>query len=177
MPQGPHTVRVRQAADWLTRKYGDTARRLAMVFCREVHTYLSTVDSPRRKAVRATVAETIAEARPRVVVAHSLGSVVTYETFWHHPELSVDLLVTIGSPLAMPGVVLDRLDPGRHARPPGVRRWVNLADVGDIIAVPRGGLGRAFTGVEDTPDLTIGEFAFHGVEAYLQRPEVRALCG
>lgn len=100
----------------MTRKYGDAARRLAMVFCHEVHTYLSTVDSPRRKAVRATVAETIAEARPRVVVAHSLGSV-------------------------------------------------------DIIAVPRGGLGRAFAGVEDTPDLTIGEFAFHGVEAYLRRPE------
>jgi len=175
--QGPRTARLRQATDWLTRKYGDTARKLAVLFCREVHTYLAKLDSPRRQAVRAAVADTIAEVGPRVVVAHSLGSVVAYETFWHNPDLSVDLLVTVGSPLAMPGVVLNRLDPDGRARPPGVRRWVNLADVGDIVAVPRGGLGRAFAGVEDSPDLTIGNFTFHSVEAYLRTPEIRALCG
>ncbi|GAB2667780.1 hypothetical protein [Nocardia goodfellowii] len=174
--QGPRTARLRQASDWLTRKHGDTARRLAVLFCREVHTYLAKADSPRRTAARATVAAAITEIKPTAVVAHSLGSVVAYETLWQNPHLSVDLLITVGSPLAMPGVVLDRLDPSDRARPPGVQRWVNLADVGDIVAVPRGGLGRTFAGVEDIPDLTIGNLAFHGVQAYLRTPELRAMC-
>ncbi len=56
---------------------------------------------------------------------------MTYETLWENPIPEIDLLITIGSPLAMPGVVFPRLRPeiiaNRGARPPGVARWVNLA--------------------------------------------------
>ncbi|MBB6547170.1 hypothetical protein [Nonomuraea rubra] len=61
-------------------------------------------------------------------MAHSLGSVVVYEVLWAHPDLRVNRLVTLGSPLGMPGVVFDRLDPApgqRGSRPPGVSEWVN----------------------------------------------------
>ncbi|ONI84944.1 hypothetical protein ALI22I_31270 [Saccharothrix sp. ALI-22-I] len=102
IPQGPRTARARQAVDWITRNFGAAARVFAIAFCREVHTYLSTPDSPRRAAVRRTVADAITQRRPNVIVAHSLGSVVTYETLWAHQDHDVDLLITIGSPLAIP---------------------------------------------------------------------------
>jgi hypothetical protein len=81
--------------------------------------------------VLTTVADTIAARGARVVLAHSLGSVVAYETLWARPDLEVELLITLGSPLAPPDVVFDRLDPaprnGKGRRPPGVRRWINVA--------------------------------------------------
>lgn len=172
VPQGPRTVRARQALDWLTRKFGPAARTFAVAFCREVHTYLAKPDSPRRAAARATVAEAIEKHRPDVVVAHSLGSVVTYEALWAHPGPEVELLVTLGSPLAMPGVVLPRLVPGADGRPPRVRHWLNLADIGDLIAIPRTGLRPHFPGVAEDVNVVIGEWEFHRVGAYLRTAEV-----
>ena len=36
-------------------------------------------------------------------MAHFLGTVVAYEALHVHPDLHVYLLVTLGSPLALPG--------------------------------------------------------------------------
>lgn len=171
--QGSKTVRARQAADWLTRHFGDALRISAIVFFREAHTYLGAPDAPRRLAARAAVLDAIRAHRPDVIIGHSLGSVVTYETLWHH-DVEVDLLVTLGSPLAMPGVVRPRLCPDTHGRPPGVRRWVNIADVGDPFAVPRGGLAPWFDGVDADVMVTIGDWVFHSIEPYLGCAEVRA---
>ncbi|MFF1608789.1 serine peptidase [Amycolatopsis sp. NPDC058278] len=172
---GERTAGVRAAADWLTRHFGEAVRLLAMAFCREVHTYLRKPDSPRRLAARQTVAEAIGAHRPDVVVAHSLGSVVAYETLWAHQDHDVDLLVTLGSPLAMPSVVFPRLLPDRASKPPRVRRWVNIADVGDIVAIPRTGLSGYFVGVERDVDVVIGKNDFHTVASYLRCPEVAAV--
>lgn len=73
----------------------------------------------------------------------------------------------------MPGVVLERLRAPAMHRPPCVRRWVNLADIGDVVALPRIGLGQAFTGVEEDIPVTIGIWDFHTVGAYLRAPTVR----
>ncbi|WP_338059625.1 hypothetical protein [Streptomyces nanshensis] len=76
----------------------------------------------------------------RVLVAHSLGSVVAYEALCAHPEWPVTDFVTVGSPLGMRNVVFDRLQPspvhGTGAWPGGVVRWTNLADRADIVALP-----------------------------------------
>jgi hypothetical protein len=177
--QGPRTMRARQAADWLTRHLGPAARLFALLFCREVHTYLSKPDSARRRRARDAVAAAINEHGPSVVLAHSLGSVVAYEALWAHPALRLDLLVTLGSPLAMPGVVYDRLQPDPviigGARPPGVRRWINMADVGDIVAVPRGGLSSSFDGIELDVEVAIDDWDFHRVRNYLACDELRAV--
>jgi hypothetical protein len=53
-----------------------------------------------------------------------------------------------------------------------VARWVNLADVGDIVAIPRGGLGQRFDGVYDAADVIIGTWDFHSAEGYLRCPGV-----
>lgn len=104
------------------------------------------------------------------MIAHSLGSVVTYETLWGRRELEIDLLITLGSPLALPDVVFPKLHPapehGKGRRPPGVRRWINIADPGDFIAIPRG-LARFFDGIDTDLTTPIGVFDTHKVTGYL----------
>lgn len=110
--QGDRTPRARAALGWLTRRYGTPARAFATAFVRELAVYLREPGGRRRLAAREAVTRAIAAAGGQervVVVAHSLGSVVTYEALWAAPDLRVDLLVTLGSPL------------GQHGRPPGGR--------------------------------------------------------
>ncbi|MEU1177850.1 hypothetical protein ABZ464_09390 [Streptomyces sp. NPDC005820] len=178
---GPGTLPVRQAAGWLAERFGTAAQRFAAQFCREVDTYVSDPASQRRAAVRDEVHRVLAERRPRVVVAHSLGSVVAYEALWHRP-FALDLLVTLGSPLGMPHVVFDRLALGegneahKGLRPPKVARWVNIADVGDMVAVPRDLPGR-FPGIDEHHEVTLGLVASHKATRYLARPEVAGILG
>jgi hypothetical protein len=59
---------------------------------------------------------------------------MTYERLWARPELQIDLLITLGSPLAQPDIVFPKLHPARTregALAAGARRWINIADPGD----------------------------------------------
>jgi hypothetical protein len=168
--QGQLARPARAAVDWVARRFGlDTrlARAFAGLFFKEVGAYFTRPES--RTSALADVAGAIARTEPQVIIAHSLGSVVGYETLWAHPHPPVDLLLTVGSPLAMPDVVYDRLQvrPADRSRPPGVRRWINVSDPGDIVAVPRGGVARGFTGLDADLTDAIHAFDFHRVAHYL----------
>jgi pimeloyl-ACP methyl ester carboxylesterase len=117
------------------------------------------------------VVNAVVEHRPDIVIAHSLGSVVAYEALWAHQDTPVDLLITIGSPLALPHAVFPRLSPapeqGKGARPPAVRQWINIADPGDLVAIPPKGVARQFTGVDRDEHTAIHAFDFHFVRNYL----------
>ncbi|MFH8560026.1 hypothetical protein [Streptomyces sp. NPDC017988] len=176
---GPGTWPLRQAVGWVarTRSLGRPATEwFVATFFREVATYLRDADGAARRAAREHVAGVVAKERPDVVLAHSLGSVVAYEALWTLPEVPVGLFVTLGSPLALPHAVFPRLRPtpldGRGTRPPGVRRWVNLADPGDLVAVPPGGVARGFAGVDSDLQATIHAFDFHRVRNYLRSPRL-----
>ncbi len=67
----------------------------------------------------------------RVVVAHSLGSVVAYEALRARPQ-QLPLLITLGSPLGLASVIRRLQEP--PAYPTGLNRWINLVDRDDIIA-------------------------------------------
>ncbi|MEV7581641.1 hypothetical protein [Streptomyces erythrochromogenes] len=150
--------------------------RTVVTNLREVEAY--TTWPERRHLVRERIAETIRRERPQVVIAHSLGSYVTYETLHANPDLKVELLVTAGSPLRVPALAR-RLDPplraGRGAKPDGVGRWVNIADVGDPVAVPPK-LGAVFDVDQDeTCDLgwdvhTLGQYLAQGLIAAAAAP-------
>ena len=77
----------------------------------------------------------------RVLIGHSLGSVVAYEVACTLPEGSIEMLVTLGSPLGIPNLIFDRLRPaptnGRGVWPRGVKRWTNIAALGDIVALEK----------------------------------------
>ncbi|MGP4009009.1 hypothetical protein [Streptomyces sp. 4N124] len=176
--QGRLTLPLRQAIALLAARGGvavPVMSAFVAVFCREVHAYLGHPGAPGRASVRDSVAESIIEHRPRVVIAHSLGSVIAYEALWSRPGPDVDLLVTLGSPLGLPSVVFERLCPaprdGLGQRPPRVRRWVNLADPGDIVAIPRW-LATKFAGVDTDGEASIHSVDFHRVASYLRLPDV-----
>ena len=70
----------------------------------------------------------------RVLVAHSLGTVLSYAALASHPEWPIHTFVTLGSPLAVP-LVFDALEPapvdGRAVWPGSVSRWVNIRAMND----------------------------------------------
>ncbi|MCK2240899.1 MULTISPECIES: serine peptidase [unclassified Crossiella] len=178
--QGRLTLPLRQAIALLAARRGVAESMMSAfvaVFCREVHAYLQRPNSPGRAATRATVIDALVEHQPDVVIAHSLGSVIAYEALWAMPDIDVDLLITLGSPLGLPNIIFERLLPaprlGRAHRPPGVRRWVNIADPGDIVAIPRW-LARKFDGVNADIEASIHRLDFHRAAAYLRLPNVAA---
>jgi hypothetical protein len=83
--------------------------------------------------------------RPVLLLAHSMGSVIAFDSLW---ELShdapdrarVDLLLTMGSPLGQ-RYVQNRLKgagkSGYGRYPANIRRWKNLAAVGDLTSLDR----------------------------------------
>jgi len=69
----------------------------------------------------------------RVIVAHSLGTVLSYIALSNHPDWTVDTLVTLGSPLASPmlnGLAASFVD-DFGAWPGSVQRWVNVRALAD----------------------------------------------
>ncbi|WP_460070646.1 serine peptidase [Streptomyces sp. YKOK-I1] len=174
-----------RATGWLRWICGEVARRsgerpaVVEKSVRLVFPEVARYFADRRAHVLERVREALLRHRPEVVVAHSLGSVVAYEALHGLGEaLDVQLLLTLGSPLALPHAIFHRLDPapqgGFGAKPGNVRRWVNLADVGDFVAVPKGELARVFPEVEQLPDVSIAPWWPHGVLDYLRHPSVGA---
>ncbi|MDX3847866.1 serine peptidase [Streptomyces europaeiscabiei] len=147
-------------------------------WAREVCLYLQP--SAAREAVQKRVREAIAAHQPDVVIAHSLGSVIAYEVLHNCRDIQVPLLVTLGSPLALPKTVFPRLTPspghGRGKKPQAVHRWANLADPGDLVAVPVKGISRRFDGVESDQHCSVHQtYRFHHVEQYLKTPKLARL--
>ncbi|MFI9453561.1 hypothetical protein [Amycolatopsis sp. NPDC052450] len=112
----------------------------ALVFdLKQVSRYLQETD--RRRAARARVAARITPDT-RVVVAHSLGSVVAYEALCAMPDHPVRALVTLGSPLGISNLIFERLEPppqqGLGSWPgPDALVWTNVADRGDVVALQK----------------------------------------
>jgi len=131
--------RVRAALDALSGSpfFAKVSDRLLILALKQVRRYMT--EAALKREAQARIAEEITDAT-RVLVAHSLGSVVAYEALCAHPEWPVTDFVTVGSPLGMRNVVFDRLEPspvdGVGRWPGGVERWTNIADRGDIVALP-----------------------------------------
>jgi hypothetical protein len=129
---------VQRALNALSRSrfFAGLAERALIGFIKQVHRYFA------EPQLRAQVVDRVArEIGPDtcVVVGHSLGSVVAYETLCAHPDPPVRALVTLGSPLGIRHLVFDRLQPapadGVGAWPGGVGSWTNIADTGDVVAL------------------------------------------
>ena len=91
--------------------------------------------SPLRKASEAN--------RPVLLIGHSMGSVIAYDALWQMSrrdgdELRVDLLLTMGSPLGQ-AYIQRRLkgadESGVRRYPGNIRRWRNLAAIGDLTSL------------------------------------------
>jgi hypothetical protein len=163
---------VQQALNALSRSYffvGMSERGLIR-FLKHMHRYFK--EPELRERMHDRVAEQIGPDT-QVVVGHSLGSVVVYETLCAHPDSSVGTLLTLGSPLGIRHLVFDRLRPapvqGMGACPGGVARWINIADEGDLVALVKDLRPRFGPQVED---LRVHNGArAHDVSPYLRAEE------
>lgn len=112
----------------------------------QVHRYLA--DDELAEQIRARVLEKVGHGC-EVLVGHSLGSVVAFETLALHPELEVGTLVTVGSPLSMRTVVNRlRAETPEGELPGGFERWVNIYDKSDPVA-GAGVVSRLWPGAKD----------------------------
>jgi hypothetical protein len=113
----------------------------------EINRYFDNTDniaSDIRKPLKQTLRPLIEKNEPVLLIGHSIGSVIAYDTLW---ELSyqeglhgkVDFL-TIGSPLGMHYVqrrLMGMKENEEKTYPKLIRHWVNLSSEGDIIALER----------------------------------------
>ncbi|MBN1173079.1 MAG: hypothetical protein JXA67_12965 [Micromonosporaceae bacterium] len=123
-----------------SRFLAGVSERLLIFWLKQVHRYFT--DDDLRGEVQGRLVAGIG-ADTRVVVAHSLGSVVAYEALCAHPRWPVTTLVTLGSPLGIRNLIFDRLRPSPvpdgdtlvGVWPAGLRHWTNINDAGDFVAL------------------------------------------
>lgn len=124
----------RPMRQWLTRT-------VTKLFLRDVNDLF--VDQEKSQRMRDSVRERLrVGGGPFVVVAHSQGTMIAYAVLME-PEfahLEIPLFVTIGSPLAIHEVqdFIKELTKQQQLRvPPSVRRWVNVCDPFDPVALDK----------------------------------------
>lgn len=80
---------------------------------------------------------------PVLLIGHSMGSVIAYETLWEmshngRDHVVVDLLLTMGSPLGQRYIqkrLKGSMSRGLSRYPHNIRNWKNLSAVGDLTAI------------------------------------------
>lgn len=144
---------------------------------------LYAVDAARRcgaqRRVRLALDSAASNGRPVVVVAYSLGSLVTYGALTGGGAVRGRVrLITVGSPLGNEEMRMLLGQSGDLRLPPGVAAWDNVYDPNDGFAAP---LHPIVSGVRDVelPPATDGDP--HFVQRYLRDARLgsvvgRALC-
>lgn len=170
----PNIVQKMLDALSLSKTFAGISEHALIFNLKQVRTYMS--DDVIRSAIQERIAHNML-AGTRLIIAHSLGTVVAYEAICAHPEWKIEGLITMGSPLGIHNLVFDRLIPhpldGTGQWPEGLKWWTNVADEGDIVAIEKHLSNRFGSKVEDwVIDNGIAEV--HGAEKYLAQPAVGA---
>lgn len=143
--------------------------RLLIFGLRQVRKFLHDAD------IKAKVLKRVAESiKPdtRILIGHSLGSVIAYEALCANSEWPIDRFITLGSPLGIYNLVYDQLTPkpidGHGVWPSQVDQWINIADQGDIVALNKS-LAPLFGNVTDV--ITNNGWQSHDAIHYLTSRE------
>ena len=144
----------------LDRRFGAGAGLLHVGVFRQVKRYLGT---PAVKAAVDARVEQVVGPDTRILIGHSLGSVVAYEYVRRHPDHTLDLLITLGSPLGL-RMVRDRLVVTDLAVP----AWDDVRDPRDPVACA-GGLGTRWP--QTTDRMVDNGSDAHAAERYLSAEE------
>ncbi len=178
------------------RGVGDVINRVLLkmisaALLQDVHDFF--FEKNRREAMKRSLLERLQSGGgPFVIVAHSQGSMIAYDVLRELPpgQCDVALFVTVGSPLGLPAVrsMFKRWSRKKKLEFPAcVRRWVNVADHLDPVALDHdlsddiAGAGNRFVNIDGArlnPDWQRNP---HSGSGYLStmavRNEVRAAVG
>jgi glycerophosphoryl diester phosphodiesterase len=105
---------------------------------------LNGVAEQIRGPVKQQISEACKDGDRVLLIGHSLGSVIAYDALWQLTHVdrspcSVDLFLTIGSPLGMRYVqkhLLGRTN-GDRTYPSGIHSWENVSAAGDLISLDK----------------------------------------
>lgn len=103
------------------------------------------VGSRIRDLIKQTLRPMLEKNEPVLIIGHSMGSVITYDALWELSYLEgnsgkkLDFL-SVGSPLGINFVqhrLLGSTEQGQRQYPTLIRRWYNIAAVGDVTALDK----------------------------------------
>lgn len=103
------------------------------------------IASKIREQLKRKLRPLLADDGKVMIIGHSLGSVITYDTLWALSQLEqltgeVDMFLSLGSPLGM-NYVRERLlgaeNEGALKYPSNIKTWANVAADGDLISLYR----------------------------------------
>lgn len=134
------------AADRLPFLIPQVADENLELHLRDLRRYVKNVDDiaeATRRLVKLPLRAAYQSGRPILLVGHSMGSVIAYDTLWQmsrdsREEPEVDLLLTMGSPLGQCTIqrcLLGSGATGAARYPDNIRRWANIAAVGELTAL------------------------------------------
>ena len=155
-------------------------RWLSGAFIRDTAAYF--FDAAQRRAMQDRLIAVLEKGahRPIVLVAHSQGTIISYDVLRRlggrtpsGKALDVALLVTLGSPLGIDEVQRKLTEPLEVPR--GVAAWMNFADLLDPVAMDKGLKGE-FEGAVQIRDTTVRNPVLlnpHAAAGYLSTAQVR----
>ncbi|WP_299770850.1 alpha/beta hydrolase [uncultured Tateyamaria sp.] len=152
----------------LDKHAGSLSTDAIELFLRDVFLYISYTSV--QNSINAIVTAQMS-SQPTVVVAHSLGTVVTYNILSQGAVYDVPLFVTLGSPLGI-RAIRRKFSPIRH--PASVDTWVNAMDTRDIVALhpldqDNFDVRPAISNIVSIRNQTRNR---HGISGYLDKPSV-----
>jgi hypothetical protein len=103
------------------------------------------IREPQTRTMGQAAVDAVVGEETRIVIAHSLGTVVAYEalhTYAGNPRwANIKTFITLGSPLGIPNLIFEALHPspsgGKGHWPPDITQWTNISDDGDIVALAK----------------------------------------
>lgn len=135
-----------RTADLLPFLIPKVATEEVQIHLRDFNTYLRNDDGvadATREKVKFELRAANEAGRPVLLHGHSMGSVIAWDALWEmsreeQSDARVDLFLTTGSPLGQ-NFVQRRLKgvdrEGAERYPDNIRRWINIAAVGELTAI------------------------------------------
>ncbi|WP_280492988.1 hypothetical protein [Nocardia asiatica] len=138
-------------------------------FVKQVHRYLE--DNEFRARVHDEVSAAMAHS-PRLVIGHSLGSIVAYDWLQHNEPDDPPAFLTLGSPLGLEAIRRRLHVPVDRSRwPDGARSWTNVAAGHDAVAMVKKLAPLYHPDIDDQP-CTNQRRSAHFAVSYLSNTQV-----
>jgi hypothetical protein len=174
LPAIPRSVQRMLDALSQSKTFAGLSERALIYNLKQVRRYMS--EPLTRAAIQERISQTIPPGT-KLVIAHSLGTVVAYEAICAHPEWKIEGFVTMGSPLGIRNLIFERLVPGAMdgvgVWPEHLGWWVNVADETDVVAIEKR-LANCFGSRVEDWVVDNGFAEVHGAEKYLAQAAVGA---